>query len=95
VSFDPFGRSEDLARLASDGYELELTQAGHLLVKHVPYRNQAGSLDYGTLVSPLAMNGDITVNPVADHSLWFTGQPPFTSRNQQLRGVIETTVRCF
>jgi hypothetical protein len=90
VSFDPFGRSDDLARLASDGYELELTQGGHLLVKHVPYRTEAGIVDYGILVSPIAMNGDITVNPVDDHSLWFSGQPPFTSRNEQLRGVIDT-----
>jgi len=89
VSFDPFGRSEDLARLASDGYELELTQGGHLLVKQVPYRTEAGTVDYGKIISPIEMNGDITVNPVGDHSTWFSGTPPFTSRNQQLIGVID------
>jgi hypothetical protein len=92
VSFDPFGRSDDLARLASDGYELELTRAGHLLVKHVPYRSAEGIVDYGTLVSAIAMNGDITVKPVGDHSLWFSGSPPYTSRNEQLRGVIDTNM---
>jgi hypothetical protein len=90
LSFDPFGRSDDLARLASDGYELELTQGGHLLVKHVPYRTEKSALDYGTIISPIEMNGDITVNPVSDHSAWFSGTPPFTSDNKQLIGVIDT-----
>jgi ThiF family len=89
VSFDPFGRSDDLARLASEGYELELTQAGHLLVKHVPYRTEAGVVDYGTIISPIEMNGDITVSPVGDHSTWFSGTPPFTTSSGQLVGVID------
>lgn len=49
---DPFGRSDDLARLASNGYELELTDGGLLLIKHVPYRTEAGTVDYGTIIGP-------------------------------------------
>jgi hypothetical protein len=90
LSFDPFGRSADLARLASAGYELELTQGGHLLVKHVPYRTEAAAVDYGTIISPIEMNGDVTVTPVADHSAWFSGTPPFTGGTKQLIGVIDT-----
>lgn len=90
MSFDPFGRSADLARLASSGYELELTDGGLLLVKHVPYRTQAGTVDYGTIISPIELNGDITVNPVSDHSTWFSGAPPFTGNDKQIIGVIDT-----
>lgn len=90
MSFDPFGRSDDLARLASNGYEIELTDGGLLLVKRVPYRTEAGTLDCGTIISPIELNGDITVNPVNDHSTWFSGTPPFTSSNKQIIGVIDT-----
>lgn len=92
MSFDPFARSTDLARLASDGYELELTGGGLLLVKHVPYRNEAGAVDYGTIISPVELNGDITVSPVGDHSVWFSGTPPFTAGGKQLVGVIDVNL---
>jgi ThiF family len=91
LSFDPFGRSKDLARLASDGFELELTHEGHLLVKHMPYRTEAGAVGYGTLISAIEMNGDVTVNPVNDHSAWFSGTPPFTAGGKQIIGVIDTS----
>jgi hypothetical protein len=90
VSFDPFGRSADLAHLAADGFELELTQAGHLLVRHVPYRTPAGAAAYGTIVSKIEMNGDIAVTPVPDHTIWFVGQLPCDGLNQPLKGVIES-----
>ena len=90
VSFDPFGHSADLAQLISEGFELEITQAGHLLVKGVPYVDTDGGVGFGTLVVRLQMNGDVTVNPVGDHVMRFIGSPPCNSLRQQLNMVIGT-----
>ncbi|MDP9332012.1 MAG: ThiF family adenylyltransferase [Actinomycetota bacterium] len=84
MSFDPFGHSPDLAALAKDGYELEITPGGHLLVKRIPFRTADGSVDYGTFVTKLEMNGDVTVNPVQDHAARFIGPAPCDSSGQPL-----------
>jgi hypothetical protein len=90
VSFDPFGHSPDLAALANEGFELEVTAGGHLLVKNVPYRSASGSVEKGTLVSSLVLDGDVTVNPVDDHSAWFAGRNPCNGLGQPLRPIIES-----
>lgn len=84
MSFDPFGHSPDLAALAHDAYELEITPGGHLLVKQVPLRTAEGGVAFGTLVIRLEMNGDVTVNPVADHAARFIGPVPCDSSGQPL-----------
>lgn len=89
VSFDPFERSEDLARLAADGYELELNQAGELIINRVPYRTPTGTVECGVLVQPLAMDGDLTINPVADHVIRFGGGAPHNAAGLQLHQIIE------
>ena len=87
MSFDPFGRSPDLERLVAEGFELELTQAGHLLVKGVPYRTSAGTVERGTIVTKVEMNGDIAVNPIEDHTVRFIGSPPHSGLGVVLKGV--------
>jgi len=89
VSFDPFGRSDDLAALAADGFELELTGGGHLLVKQVPYRTHDGQVERGTIVTKLELDGDMTVKPVQDHTVRFIGSAPCNA-TAQLRAVIES-----
>jgi len=91
VSFDPFGHSSDLAQLANEGFELEITQAGHLLVKGIPYVNESGIIELGTLVAKLELNGDVSVNPVHDHSMRFIGSVPCNSLRQQLRMVASSS----
>jgi len=90
VSFDPFGHSPDLAQLANEGFELEITQGGHLLVKGIPYVNQDGVIELGTLVARLEMNGDVTVNPVQDHAMRFVGNAPCNSLRQPLNMVVNS-----
>lgn len=87
MSFDPFAHSADLAKLAADGYELELTQGGHLLVKEIPYRTSDGHVDRGVLVTKVEFNGDVTVNPVEDHVCRFIGGAPCNGQNEPLRFV--------
>jgi hypothetical protein len=45
-------RSPDLQRLQNEGYEVSIT-GGKLLIGHVPFRNAAGEVDYGILISDL------------------------------------------
>jgi hypothetical protein len=76
VSFDPWSRSPDLERLIAAGYELELTGDGYLLVRNIPYLDEHQSIQRGTVVSKLELNGDVTVNPVGDHVAYFMGATP-------------------
>ena len=90
MSFDPFGHSPDLAQLANEGFELEITQGGHLLVKGIPYVDQDRAIGIGTLVARFEMNGDATVNPVTDHAVRFIGAAPCNSLRQQLNMVVNS-----
>jgi len=76
--------------LAADGYELELTAGGHLLVKQVPYRTRDGQVALGVAVTKLELDGDVTVNPVDDHTIRFIGSEPCDASGQPLRAVINS-----
>jgi hypothetical protein len=91
LSFDPFGRSADLAGLAASGYELEVTAAGHLLVRQVPYLTSERAVARGSIVVKLQLDGDITVNPVEDHTIRFVGSVPCVVSGEPLRAVINST----
>lgn len=84
MSFDPWSRSADLERLVAAGFELELTGDGYLLVGNVPYLDEHRSVQRGTVVSKLELNGDVTVNPVADHVAFFIGSTPFRWNGDRL-----------
>jgi ThiF family len=77
VSFDPWSRSPDLGRLIAAGFELELTGDGYLLVGNIPYLDEHHAVQRGTVLTKLELNGDVTVNPVADHVAFFMGSTPF------------------
>lgn len=84
MSFDPWSRSPDLARLIAAGYELELTGDGYLLVRNIPYLDEHQSIQRGSVVSKLELNGDVTVNPVHDHVAYFVGTTPHRWNGEQL-----------
>ena len=69
-------RSEDLQRLRDNGYEITVTDVGHLVVSHVPYVNSGGQVTYAQLISKLVMAGEVTEKPVTDHVAYWTGDPP-------------------
>lgn len=68
-------RSCDLKRLQNEGYELEV-KGGHLIVHHIPYVNGSCQIKFGKLITPLNLNNDVTINPVADHVIYFMGEHP-------------------
>jgi molybdopterin/thiamine biosynthesis adenylyltransferase len=82
-------RSPDLARLAEAGYELEIRD-GCILVHNVPYVTPAGTVAYGTLISPLELAGDGTAKP-STHVASFRGEKPCDKDGQPLTKLINNS----
>ncbi|MYC34110.1 MAG: ThiF family adenylyltransferase [Chloroflexi bacterium] len=78
--------SEDLKRLAEDGYEVE-TWSGFLILKNIPYVTTDRSVERGTLVSKLELAGDVTARP-GDHVAYLIGGTPCDHTGQPLTQII-------
>lgn len=79
-------RSPDLQRLQNEGYEVSI-RGGKLLIGHAPFRNAAGAVDYGILVSDLQLNGDATGQPT-DHVARFIGGIPHSGDGARLEKLV-------
>jgi len=82
MSHPLISRSTDLKKLRDEGYDLEI-RAGHLLVKDVPYVNARREVRRGTLVSTLALAGDVTTKPDT-HVVHFVGEYPCRSDGKEI-----------
>lgn len=82
-------RSPDLLRLREAGYSVQVVRGNgvHLLVHDVPYVNAQRQVLRGTLVAPLELNGDVTVNPPGNHQTWFIGQHPCEIDGREITGL--------
>lgn len=78
-------RNADLKRLVDDGYEVEI-RANYLLVKNIPYVNETKTIQRGTLVSELTLDGDSTVTPHT-HVVMFTGDMPCDGKGLTLNQI--------
>lgn len=76
-------RSPDLHRLRLDGYNIEVTSAGFLVMRDVPYVNSKGEIARGMLASTLDLAGDITTRP-QDHTAKFVGEYPCDDTGKRL-----------
>lgn len=74
MSHQPANLNPDIIRLSNEGYEVEIRGA-HLLISHVPCVNSARQIEYGTLVSTLALAGNTITKPDT-HVAYFTGPHP-------------------
>lgn len=74
MSQTPVNPSPDIIRLINEGYEVEIRGA-YLLISHVPYVDAAREVRYGTLVSTLALNGNVIATPDT-HVVHFIGEHP-------------------
>jgi hypothetical protein len=84
--------SSDLRQLRDEGYEVRVTEAGHLVVSHVPYLDEQGRVQYGQLVSTLNVRGDVAEYN-QDHVVRFVGGKPCNRHGQPLTKLIhEPTV---
>ncbi|MFE2541886.1 ThiF family adenylyltransferase [Actinacidiphila glaucinigra] len=82
MSTAPLVRDPDLSRLLDDGFDV-VVQAGHLLVRHVPYVTEARTIDYGFLAYPVTVSGDRVVSDT-DHRIWFGGSVPCDEHGHKL-----------
>ena len=82
MSLTLISHSADLKRLEDEGYEIEV-RGGFLLLKHVPYVNEDGTIKYGVLVSELTLAGEVTAKP-DKHTVWFVGSIPCDQNGQSL-----------
>ena len=80
-------RSPDLKQLRDEGYEVRVTEAGHLVISHVPYVNEEGQIAFGQLVSTLNMSGDVAAYN-GDHAAYFVGGVPCSRAGQPLMSFI-------
>lgn len=78
----PTARRPDIQQLLDEGFEISLVQ-GYLLVHSVPYVTPSKDVNLGTLICAYADEGK-----PADHTLWFKGETPSTSKGEPLRLVI-------
>jgi hypothetical protein len=83
MSIIPIDRSPDLQQLRQEGYNVQITNAGYLVVHDVPYVNAKGEIAVGALVSNLDLAGDVTAQP-QDHTAKFIGEYPCDSQGKTL-----------
>lgn len=74
MSHQPVNPSPDIVKLRNEGYEVEI-RGTHLLVSHVPCVNASRQIEFGTLVSTLALAGNATTKPDT-HVVHFIGPHP-------------------
>ena len=74
MSQELINHSDDLIKLQNEGYEIDVNN-GYGIVSHIPYLKANGEIDYGTLVSKIALVGD-KANYDGDHVIYFSGEQP-------------------
>lgn len=85
----------DLKHLQDEGYEIEV-RAGCAIVHNVPYLDEHGSVQFGTLVSQLELNGDLVKyrKNANKHIMYFQGTIPHRKNGEPLNGVLLHQSKC-
>ena len=93
MSHPLISRSEDLKRLRDEGYHVEVrTDPAYLLIKDVPYVTADAEVKRGTLVSTLALAGNVTTSPDT-HVIDFIGDAPCDKNGAALTIVSDASRR--
>lgn len=79
----PTAPDEQIAQLVADGYDMVL-EAGHLVVRRLPYLSLSGLHKDGRLVLPVTYSGGVVTDASGDHRIWFAGEEPRDDRDQPL-----------
>ncbi|MDA4848621.1 ThiF family adenylyltransferase [Hoeflea poritis] len=85
-------RSEDLQRLASEGFAIRI-EAGHLLVEEIPFLDENGCIRHGVFACPLDATDEATLPP-RDHVMSFSGGMPHDRHGKPLAALGLTSPRC-
>lgn len=82
-------RSPDLSGLRAEGFNIEILGA-NLVVRDVVYVNSRRQVARGILVTPLDLNGDVTIPP-SDHQIKFVGEHPCSSNGVEIDALRHST----
>lgn len=87
MSISQISRSSDLVELESIGYRLEV-RGRYLIVSNIPYVTANGEIEFAKIVTSLETctdsGNEITQQP-SDHTVWWTGEEPYTSTGECMR----------
>lgn len=83
MSNPPIAPDEQIARLVAHGYDMVL-EAGHLVVRRLPYLAPSGLRKDGRLVLPVNADDGVVTDASGDHRIWFAGEEPRDERGQAL-----------
>jgi hypothetical protein len=85
MSQEQINRSPDLKKLQDEGYEFDVKE-GFSIIYHIPYLKADGSIAFGTLVSPLNLQGDSAVYD-NQHIIYFDGEQPCRTDGTIITGI--------
>ena len=83
MSNPPTAPDDPVGLLLAYGYDLVL-QAGHLIVRRVPYLSHDGPQADGRLVLPVNDSDGVITDAIGDHTIWFTGEEPHDEHGESL-----------
>ena len=85
MSQEIINHSDDLKKLQNEGYEIDV-KSGYGIVSHIPYLKANGEIDYGTLVSKIAFEGD-KAKYNGDHVIYFSGDQPCNTDGTEIKQI--------
>lgn len=83
-------RDPSLRRFREEGYNVRYKD-GHLIVWDIPYLNAQGELKRGKITCPADLQDGVSSVP-ADHTVHFSGEPPYDTSGRPLHIVAGTGV---
>jgi hypothetical protein len=79
-------RSPDLKKLRDEGFHIEVSATGYLLVRDIPYVGSGNAVKRGTLISTLTLAGDLTTQPDS-HVAYFAGDAPCSADGREIEQI--------
>ena len=87
MSNSPIDHSPDLKALQKTGYRMEVRGA-YLVIKNVPYlHTSGGKIEKADIVTSIELVDNATAPP-SDHTVWWTGMPPFRADGSSMEGYL-------
>lgn len=81
----------DLKRLRDEGYTIEV-RGSFLIVHRIPYVSEDRSVQWGALVSPLHLSGEVVLRP-DNHVIFFQGGQPCHKNGQPIQQIMHSVGR--
>lgn len=85
MSRELISHNTDLQKLVEDGYEVEI-RAGHLVLHRIPYVTSQRKVKFGTLATPITING-LEVGQPQDHTAYFRGEYPCDEKGEPIEAL--------